>query len=105
MGALDLLSNALHEEPNSTGYVIVYGARHGYRNDIKQRMKCMKDYLIQRRRISADSLRVVNGGYRAHVMIELWIAPSGSSAPVSTPTVSPRDVRSKRGGTKYTCDL
>src|SRR5205807_10635354 len=64
MGALDLLSKALQDEPNSIGYIFIYGARRGRRNDVERRMACMKGYLLQRRGISADSLRVVNGGYR-----------------------------------------
>ncbi len=105
MGVLDLLTITLQNEPDSTGYIIVYGARRGYRNDVATRMKCMKDYMIQRRGIPAGSLKVINGGYREYAMIELWIAPNGSLAPVPRPTVEPKNVRFKRGGTRYSCNL
>jgi hypothetical protein len=104
-GALDLLSNALQHEPNSTGYIFIYGARRGYRSDVVRRMECMKNYMLQRRGIPADSLRVINGGYREHAMVELWVAPQGSLAPVPRPTVRPKNVRFKRGGTRYTCNV
>ena len=105
MSALDLFANALHDEPNSIGYIFVYGARRGRRNDVTRRIECIKSYLLQRRGISADSLRVINGGYRERVMIELWVAPGGSLAPVPRPTVRPKNVRFKRGGTEYTCNV
>ncbi len=105
MGALDLLSKALQDEPNSTGYIFIYGARRGYRNDVVRRMECMKNYMLNRRGIPSDSLRVINGGYREYAMVELWVAPNGSLAPVPRPTVRPKNVRFKRGGTRYTCNV
>jgi hypothetical protein len=107
MGALDLLSNALQNEPDSTGYIFIYGARRGYHNDVVKRMECMKSYLLQRRGIPAGSLRVIDGGYREHalIMVELWVTPKGSPAPVPRPTLRPKNVRFKRGGTRYTCNI
>lgn len=105
MGGLDLLSTTLQNEPDSTGYIFVYGSRRGYHNDVAKRIKCIKEYLLQRRGVSPRSLRVINGGYREEVTIEVWVAPTGSSAPVPTPTTKPGAVKSKRGGTKYSCSL
>lgn len=105
MAGLDLLSVTLQNEPDSTGYIFVYGARRGYHNDVAKRIKCIKEYLLQRRGIPPASLKVINGGYREHVTIEVWVAPSGSTAPVPTPTTKPGAVKSKRGGTKYSCSL
>src|SRR2546425_5503537 len=100
MGALDLLAKALQDEPNSTGYIFIYGARRGYRNDVVRRMECMKNYMLQRRGIPADNLRVIDGGHRKQTMIELWIAPNCSLAPVPPPPGRPKNVPFKTGGTK-----
>ena len=105
MGGLDLLSTTLQNEPDSTAYIFVYGARRGYHNDVAKRIKCIREYLLQRRGISPHSLKVINGGYREQVTIEVWVAPSGSSAPVPTPTTKPGAVNFKRGGTRYTCNV
>jgi hypothetical protein len=105
MVALDLLSSTLQQEPDSTGYIIIYGARRGHRNDVKRRMECMKNYLLQRRGIPAASLKVINGGYREYAMVELWVAPNGSLAPVPRPTIKAKNIRFKRGATEYSCDL
>jgi hypothetical protein len=105
LGGLDLLSTTLQSEPDSTGYIFVYGARRGYHNDVAKRIKCYKGYLLQRRGISPEHLKVLNGGYREHVTIEVWVAPNGSVTPVPTPTIKPGMLRSKRGGTRYSCSL
>jgi hypothetical protein len=105
ISALDQLSIALQSEPDSIGYVIVYGGRKGSRNDIAKRMSCMKTYLIKQRGTAAARLKVINGGYREDVMIELWVRPDGSPAPAPRPTLKTKDVRFKRSGTLYRCDL
>lgn len=105
MATLDLLALALQAEPDATGYIFIYGSRRGYRNDVSKRMQCMKNYLIQRRGIPAGRLSVVNGGYRKQVIVEMWLAPGGSLAPVPRPAVPRKQVRFKRGGSKYTCNL
>jgi hypothetical protein len=105
MAALDLLATNLQNEPNSTGYIFIYGAMRGYRNDVAIRMECMKNYMLQRRGIPDYRLRVVNGGYREYTMIELWVAPHESVAPVPRPMVRRKNVRLKRGRTKYTCNV
>lgn len=105
MGALDQLSIALQSEPAATGYVILYGATRGYRNDITKRMTCMKNYLIRQRAIPPARLKVVNGGYREQVMFELWVAPDGAAAPPLAPTIKAKNIRLKAGRTKYTCTL
>lgn len=105
MGALDLLSVALQQESMSTGYIFIYGARRGQRNEVAIRLKCMKNYMLKQRGIPGPRLKVIDGGYREEVMFELWVAPSGSDAPVPTPTIKPKSVRLKRGGSKYSCNL
>ena len=87
MAALDLLAKTLQDEPNSTGYIFIYGAMRGYRNDVARRTECMKNYMLQRRGIPDDCLRVVNGGYRKYTVIELWVAPHGSLAPGPRPMI------------------
>jgi hypothetical protein len=105
MAALDLLAKTLQDESNSTGYVFIYGGMHGYRNDVAMRIECMKDYMLQRRGIPDDRVRVVNGGYRPYTMIEVWVAPHGSLAPIPRPMIKRKNVRFKRGETKYTCNV
>jgi hypothetical protein len=105
MGALDLLSNTLHDETDTTGLILVYGAKRGLRGDVERRIGCMKNYMTQRRGIPSDRIRVLRGGYRQEATIELWVVPTGAAAPTATPTLRPRDIRFKKRGLKYTCDV
>jgi hypothetical protein len=104
MAALDLLSNALHEEAATTGYIIIYGARRGRRGEAERRMQCMRRYLIDRRGISASRMKVIHGGYRQSSMFELWVVPAGDPAPISTPTLGSKDANLRKGRIRYSCD-
>ena len=105
MATLDGYSNQLLNESNSTGYIIIYGARHGRRGEAEKRMKCMKSYLIERRGIHPDRIKVSHGGYRERSMMELWIVPHGGKAPTPTRTVKPKGVRLRKGKIRYSCDV
>jgi hypothetical protein len=105
MGALDLLSNALHEETDATSVIFVYGARRGLRSNVERRIKCMADYMTQRRSLPASRIRVARGGYRQYATIELWVVPRDATAPTPTPTLKSKDVRFRKRGLKYTCDI
>lgn len=103
MAALDLLAKALGDEPESVGYIIVYAPRRARRNEVEKRRQCMKSYLLERRGVGAERIKVVRGGYGEHAMIELWIVPPGETASIPSPTVKPKDARLLRSRTKYHC--
>lgn len=95
---LDNLDNELRNEPDSIAYIIVYGGRRGdRRNETQARIACIRDYMLNRRSISPDRIVIMNGGYRQEATVELWLVSRGERAPVATPTVSPENVRFRRG--------
>jgi len=64
--------------------------------------------MLNRCGVSADRIVVTNGGYREESTVEIWLAARGDRAPVATPSVSPEDVRFKKGRIKnwrYRCNL
>ena len=63
-------------------------------------MKCIKDYMLNRRGVSTDRIVMMNGGYREESTVELWLAPRGESAPTAAPTVSAKDVKFRKGRIK-----
>ena len=104
MGALDLLSNALHGEPTATGVIFVYGSNRELAENVDRRMHCFENYLTQRRGIPSNRIRVMIGGYRKHAMIELWVVPEGAQPPQKSPTLGREDVKPARRGTRYRCN-
>jgi hypothetical protein len=105
MGVLDLLSNALHDDTDATGIIFVYGAKRDARGNVERRVTCMEDYMIHRRGIPANRIRVLRGGYREHAWIALWVVPSGSKSPNATPTLRRKNVTLTKRGARYTCNV
>ncbi len=98
---LDDLSNKLRDEPTSVAHILVYGGRRGdRRGEAQARIACIKDYMLNRRGVSADRLVLTNGGYRKESTVELWLVPRGERAPAASPTVDLQDVRFRRGRIK-----
>ncbi len=104
MGVLDLLATAMQAETETVGYVIIYGGRRNIRGEVQRRIACMKEYMLTRRGFSADQIVFINGGYRTHATMEIWIASRGESKPLPTPTIDPKRVRERRGRIRYSCD-
>jgi hypothetical protein len=48
---------------------------------------------MNERGIDGSRIVVVNGGFREGDSVELWIVPTGATAPRATPTVQAGDVK------------
>jgi hypothetical protein len=79
---LDNFAVTLQSEPTSTGYILVYGSCI---DESRAQSKRAKDYLVNFRGIDSSRLLTVDGGCRKDFTVELWIAPSGASAPAHSP--------------------
>lgn len=77
---LDNYAIQLQNDPQATGTIIVYGSCQG---EGQQRGDRAKDYLVNTRGIEAGRITVVDGGCRADLTVQLWIVPSGATAPAA----------------------
>jgi len=89
---LDNLAVELQNDPSTRAYILAYGGRMSPIGQVEKLMSRARDYLVTQRGIDASRLVVVNGGFREEDSVELWIVPSGASAPQPTPTVQAGDV-------------
>ena len=89
---LDNLAVELQNDPSTRGYIMAYGGRMSPLGQVEKLMSRARDYLVTQRGIDASRLVVVNGGFREADSVELWIVPSGASAPQPTPTVQAGEV-------------
>ena len=106
MARLDMYAIALQNAPHSLAYVVAYGGRRGTaRRELSRRMARIRRYLVNRRGIEAERVRVVAGGFRQSLTIELWLVPQGQAMPQLTPTVPAREVRYRRGRFIVDCSL
>ena len=77
---LDNYAIQLQNDPQASGTIIVYGTCTG---EGQQRGDRAKDYLVNTRGIEAGRITVVDGGCRADLTVQLWIVPSGATAPAA----------------------
>jgi len=78
---LDNYAIELQNQPGSQGTIVVFGSCTG---EAQARADRAKDYLVNTRGIDAGRLTTVDGGCREDLVVELWIVPSGASAPTPT---------------------
>jgi len=80
---LDNYAIQLQNDPTSTATIIVYGTCQG---EGQTRGDRAKEYLVNTRGIEASRITVVDGGCRADLTVQLWIVPSGATAPAADTT-------------------
>ena len=98
MAQLDDIENKLRSDPKLNAYFIVYGGkRDTKRNEIQVRGSRMRRYLVDPRRIAAERITVVAGGFREKFTVEVWFVAQGETNPKPTPTVQEKSVRFKKG--------
>ncbi len=90
---LDNYAIQLQNDPTARGQIIAYGGRVGRAGEAQARADRAKNYLVNERGISADRIDAIDGGFREDLTVELWIVPSGATAPSASPTVDPSEVR------------
>jgi len=85
---LDNYAIQLQNEPTATGYIVGYGSCG---TEGTTRANRAKDYLVNTRGIDAGRITVVDGGCLPELLVQLWVAPQGSTAPTgdATGVVSP----------------
>ena len=96
---LDNLAIEMQNDPNATGYVIVYGGRNSRAGQADKLGARAMQYLTTARGIDARRLVLLNGGYRETDYFEVWIVPQGAEPPAPSPTVAPEDAKPKATGT------
>jgi hypothetical protein len=85
---LDNFAIQLQNEPTAQGYIIGYGSCDA---EGQTRANRAKDYLVNTRGIDAGRIVVVDGGCLPELLVQLWVAPQGATAPTGDATgiVSP----------------
>jgi hypothetical protein len=96
---LDNLAIELANQPDATGYIIVYQGRTSRTGQADRLAERARDYLVRTRGLDPRRIMVSNGGYREADEFELWIVPQGAQAPQSTPTLQPSDAQPGAGST------
>ncbi len=78
---LDNYAIQLQNEPGASGYIIAYGTCAG---EAQARADRAKNYLVNTRGIDASRIVTVDGGCRTDLAVELWVVPTGATAPAAS---------------------
>lgn len=102
MARLDNFAVNLQNEPSTIGVIVFYGGRR-FRGRLQRRGEAamragrLKPYLVNRRGLAADRVKVINGGYAEEWHVDLWIIPPGVTLPEPSPTVPAREIKFRKG--------
>ncbi len=82
---LDAFALELNKNSNSTGYIVGYYEQHIPAGHFLRRIHGYRNYLVNKRGVNPNLVKVVEGGNREKRVTELWLAPNGDSAPKPSP--------------------
>jgi hypothetical protein len=83
---------AKESEAEARIYIIVYAGRRAHVGEAAARAARVKDYLVKMRGLDKERIVTVDGGYREHLTIELFVRLKGGATPTASPTVCPGEV-------------
>lgn len=89
---LDNFFIQLNNDPQTVGYIVVYGGRVNKFGELKERPKTLKNY-IKNRGFEPDRIIFVEGGFREKFEYEFWISPSNKIFPPLSPTIELEKVK------------
>ncbi|MFZ0062320.1 MAG: hypothetical protein WAL47_09810 [Pyrinomonadaceae bacterium] len=92
---LDNYAIALQNDPTAQGTIIAYGSCEG---EGQARADRAKNYLVNTRGIDAGRLTAVDGGCREDLTVQLWVVPSGATAPAASESSVTPCPQCKRAG-------
>jgi hypothetical protein len=95
---LDNFAIQLQNEPNATGYILIYGPEGDGWGTRHTLFEIINNYLVNSRGISEERIKLIHGGRNLNLRelkVELWIAPQGAAAP--EPQNYETDIQSFKG--------
>ncbi|HVG34514.1 MAG TPA: hypothetical protein VM911_15695 [Pyrinomonadaceae bacterium] len=78
---LDYFAEQLEKEQGSMASIIVYGKQGARTPEAQARADRAKEYLVNKRAVSAERITTIDGGLRPRLQVELWITPQGGALP------------------------
>jgi hypothetical protein len=87
MARLDNFDGEFKKDPTSKVYIIGYNGRDDPPGKARRYILRAKNYLVEVRGVERNRIVTIEGGRREDFIVELWIVPSGASAPLQTPSI------------------
>lgn len=90
---IDRFAEEMKKNNSADAYIIAYGGLVSYKNEARIRLRCIRDYLITAHSISRSRLKLVDGGYRTEISVELFLIKPDDTKPTAFPVVNREAVR------------
>ena len=99
---IDRFAEELKRDQFADAYIIAYGGLVSYKNEARIRLKCIRNYLNAAHNISRSRLKLIDGGYRPEVSVQLFLVKPEDPKPTAFPIVNREAVRIQKAP-KYPC--
>ena len=82
----------LRQGSNVQGYIVAYGGKRSFENEVRRRLQCQSNHLVKELGISKERITLIDGGFRTNRTVVLYVLPKGGRVPVPYPTIRPSGV-------------
>ena len=93
---IDRFADELKSDNTAEAHIIAYGGLVSYKNEARIRLRCIRDYLITTHNISRSRLKLIDGGYRPEVSVQLFLVKPKDPKPTAFPIVNREAVRLRK---------
>ncbi|MBK6749692.1 MAG: hypothetical protein KA956_07495 [Pyrinomonadaceae bacterium] len=87
--SLDKLAENLLDNPEATGYIIVYRSRTSPPLETTANIARIQKYMLDTHRLDSKRITVVDGGRKQEPRTQAYLVPKGADVPKPTPTDFP----------------
>ena len=93
---IDGFADEMKRDNTADAYIIAYGGLVSYKNEARLRLRCIRDYLITAHNISRSRLKLIDGGYRPEVSVQLFVVKPEDPKPTAFPIVNRKAVQLRK---------
>jgi hypothetical protein len=93
---IDRFAEEIKRNNSGEAYIIAYGGLVSYKNEARIRLNCIRDYLKTAHGISRSRLKLINGGHRPEVSVELFLVKTDETKPTAYPIVNREAVQMRK---------
>ena len=99
---IDRFAEEMKRINSAEAYIIAYGGLVSYKNEARLRLRCIRDYLKTAHEISGSRLKLIDGGHRPEISVDLFLVKPQDPQPTAYPIVN-REAVQTRKAPKYPC--
>ncbi len=92
---MDSLRSFLNQNPDDSGYLIVYGRPDLKGKDVAKR-KLQLTTIMMFLGVDPKRWKIIDGGFRDEISLEIFVLPAGVPPPMPTPTVAAPMIKPKK---------